>query len=207
MRLPAAELGACARGLWDPHSKMTPVAWTIQDDDGRRSQAWPWRLCACCWTAVMEIKNDEKRTWMETCSSSELRKSQHVASFFAWLRLWAPRSAVSSTDGKQRASWPQGAANVGHAARLLDSGVLVRVMQQSSWPPSLRLRTADEDGEREDKVIRTYNPLFLFFIHLSHQDSLLYTYFSRTHSSSISFSIYCGAHLSLYLNITMYNIF
>jgi hypothetical protein len=39
-----------------------------------------------------------------------------------------------------------------------------------------------------------------------HQDSLLYTQFSRTHPSSISSSIHCGAHLSLYLNISMWDL-
>jgi hypothetical protein len=53
------------------------------------------------------------------------------------------------------------------------------------------------------KAIRIHDPLFLSSIHLGHQDSLLYIHFFRTHPSSISSSIYCGTHLSLYLNIFM----
>jgi hypothetical protein len=56
------------------------------------------------------------------------------------------------------------------------------------------------------QAIRTHGPLYSSSICPSQQDSLLYTQFSRTHSSSISssiHSIYCGTHLSLYLNISM----
>jgi hypothetical protein len=54
-----------------------------------------------------------------------------------------------------------------------------------------------------DQAIHTRGTLNSSSIHLSHQDSLLYSQFFRTHPSSISSSIYCGAHLSLYLNIFM----
>jgi hypothetical protein len=53
------------------------------------------------------------------------------------------------------------------------------------------------------KAIRTHDPLFSSFIYHDHQDSLLYTYFSRTHPSFISSSIHCGTYLSLYLNVSM----
>jgi hypothetical protein len=56
------------------------------------------------------------------------------------------------------------------------------------------------------QAIRTHGPLYSSSIRPSQQDSLLYTQFSRTHPSSISssiHSIYCGTHLSLYLNISM----
>jgi hypothetical protein len=59
------------------------------------------------------------------------------------------------------------------------------------------------------KTIRTHEPLYSSSIHPSQQDSLLYTQFSRTHPSSISFSIHSihyGTHLSLYLNISMYDL-
>jgi hypothetical protein len=56
------------------------------------------------------------------------------------------------------------------------------------------------------KTIRNHGLLYSSSIHPSQQDSLLYTQFSRTHSSSISssiHSIHCETHLSLYLNISM----
>jgi hypothetical protein len=56
------------------------------------------------------------------------------------------------------------------------------------------------------ETIRTHDPLFSSSIHPSHQDSLLYNHFSRTHPSSISSSIHCGVHLSLYLNISMWDL-
>jgi hypothetical protein len=52
----------------------------------------------------------------------------------------------------------------------------------------------------------THGTLYSFSIRPSQRDFFLYTQFSRTHSSSISFSIHsihCGTHLSLYLNISM----
>jgi hypothetical protein len=52
------------------------------------------------------------------------------------------------------------------------------------------------------KTTRTHGPLYSSSISPSQQDSLLYTQFSRTHSSSIH-SIHYGTHLSLYLNISM----
>jgi hypothetical protein len=51
-----------------------------------------------------------------------------------------------------------------------------------------------------------YEPLYSSSIRPSQQDSFIYTQFSRTHSSSISFSIHCRTHLSLYLNIFMCNL-
>jgi hypothetical protein len=59
---------------------------------------------------------------------------------------------------------------------------------------SENLSPRDDDST---KAIRTHDPLFLFSIHYVHQDSLIYTHFSRTHLSSIHY----GAHLSFYLNI------
>jgi hypothetical protein len=53
------------------------------------------------------------------------------------------------------------------------------------------------------QAIRTHEPLYSSSIRPRQQDSLLYTQFSRTHSSSISSSIHCRTHLSLYLNISM----
>jgi hypothetical protein len=53
------------------------------------------------------------------------------------------------------------------------------------------------------KTVRTRGTLNLSSKRSSHQDSLIYTQFSRTHSSSISSSIHYRAHLSLYLNISM----
>jgi hypothetical protein len=53
------------------------------------------------------------------------------------------------------------------------------------------------------KAIHTYNPLFSFSIHSGDQNFFLYTYFFRTHPSSISSFIHYGIHLSLYLNIFM----
>jgi hypothetical protein len=47
----------------------------------------------------------------------------------------------------------------------------------------------------------------IFILYTSgYQDSLLYTHFSCTHPSSISSSIQCGAHLSLYLNTSMWDL-
>jgi hypothetical protein len=62
-----------------------------------------------------------------------------------------------------------------------------------------------KSGGNEDlaKAVCTHDPLFLSSIHLGHQDSLLYTHFSRTHPSSISSSIHCGTYLSFYLNISI----
>jgi hypothetical protein len=59
------------------------------------------------------------------------------------------------------------------------------------------------------KAIRIHGPLYSSSIRPSQQDSLLYTQFSHTHSSSISSSIHSihyGTHLSLYLNISMCDI-
>jgi hypothetical protein len=53
------------------------------------------------------------------------------------------------------------------------------------------------------KTTRTHGPLYSSSIRHSQQDSFLYTQFSRTHPSSISSSIHCGTHLSLYLNISI----
>jgi hypothetical protein len=55
-------------------------------------------------------------------------------------------------------------------------------------------------------AIHTHDPLFSSYIHPGHQDSLLFIYFSRTHPSSIASSIHCGVHLSLYLNISMWDL-
>jgi hypothetical protein len=56
------------------------------------------------------------------------------------------------------------------------------------------------------RAIRTHGSLYSSSIRPSQQDSLLYTQFFCTHSSSISSSIYsihCRTHLSLYLNISI----
>jgi hypothetical protein len=55
------------------------------------------------------------------------------------------------------------------------------------------------------QAIRTHGSLYSSSIHLSHQDSLIYTQFFRIHLSSISSSIHCRAHLSLYLNISIWH--
>jgi hypothetical protein len=49
------------------------------------------------------------------------------------------------------------------------------------------------------EAISTHGPLYSSSICHSQSDSLLYTQFFRTHQSSI----YCGTHLSLYLNISV----
>jgi hypothetical protein len=56
------------------------------------------------------------------------------------------------------------------------------------------------------ETTRTHGPLYSSSIRPSQPDSLLYTQFSRTHPSSISSSIHCRTHLSLYLNISMCDI-
>jgi hypothetical protein len=67
-------------------------------------------------------------------------------------------------------------------------------------------RTDIQGQVRPSKTTRTHGPLYSSSIRPSQQDSLLYTQFSRTHSSSISssiHSIYYRTHLSLSLNISM----
>jgi hypothetical protein len=56
------------------------------------------------------------------------------------------------------------------------------------------------------KTTRTRGTLNSSSKRSGHQDSLLYTQFSRIHPSSISSSIHCGAYLSLYLNISMWDL-
>jgi hypothetical protein len=53
-------------------------------------------------------------------------------------------------------------------------------------------------------ILRLSALMMLYFhpLHPGHQDSLIYTYFYRTHP----FSIHCGVHLSLYLNISMWDL-
>jgi hypothetical protein len=58
-------------------------------------------------------------------------------------------------------------------------------------------------GSYMAQAIRTHSSSISSSILFGHQDSLLYTHFSRSHPSSISSSIHCGVHLSLYLNISM----
>jgi hypothetical protein len=65
-------------------------------------------------------------------------------------------------------------------------------------------------GGVPSQAIRTHGPLYSSSIRPSQQDSLLYTQFFRTHPFTISLSIhsiYCGTHLSLYLNISMSDLF
>jgi hypothetical protein len=73
------------------------------------------------------------------------------------------------------------------------------------WIPSPPLSVSS--WFRSGKTIRTHPPSISFSILPGHQDSLLYTHFSRIHPSSISSSIHYGVHLSLYLNISMCDLF
>jgi hypothetical protein len=66
------------------------------------------------------------------------------------------------------------------------------------------IRTAHRGSHAQ--TTHTYGPLYSSAIRPSQQDSLLYTQFSHTHLSSISYSIHSihyRTHLSLYLNISM----
>jgi hypothetical protein len=73
------------------------------------------------------------------------------------------------------------------------------------WNLHYELRFTDNipSCARAPDAIRTQDSLFSSSIHPGYQDSLLYTYFSCIHPSSISSSMHCGAHLSLYLNISI----
>jgi hypothetical protein len=62
---------------------------------------------------------------------------------------------------------------------------------------------AASEGRKEERTIRTvilyFRRLYIWLLRFF----TLYTHFSRIHPSSISSSIHCGAHLSLYLNISV----
>jgi hypothetical protein len=81
--------------------------------------------------------------------------------------------------------------------------------RESRPEPALSMRRWWPHSPEDPHSDYPHEPLYSSSIHLSHQNSLLYTQFFHTHPSSISSSIHCGAHMfvnKFCLNISMWDL-